>query len=115
MRLLENADVLLENYKPGTMENWGIGYEETLKKRFPKLIHCRISGFGSDGPWGGFPGYDAIIQAMAGWFSINGEEGSNPTRLGLAAVDMGTGLYTTVAILMALLEREHSGKVSIWT
>lgn len=110
MRLLENADVLLENYKPGTMENWGIGYEETLKKRFPKLIHCRISGFGSDGPWGGFPGYDAIIQAMAGWFSINGEEGSNPTRLGLAAVDMGTGLYTTVAILMALLEREHSGE-----
>lgn len=110
MRLLENADVLLENYKPGTMENWGIGYEETLKKRFPKLIHCRISGFGSDGPWGGFPGYDAIIQAMAGWFSINGEEGSNPTRLGLAAVDMGTGLYTTVAILMALLERRHSGK-----
>ena len=110
MRLLENADVLLENYKPGTMENWGIGYEETLKKRFPKLIHCRISGFGSDGPLGGFPGYDAIIQAMAGWFSINGEEGSNPTRLGLAAVDMGTGLYTTVAILMALLEREHSGE-----
>ena len=110
MRLLENADVLLENYKPGTMENWGIGYEETLKKRFPQLIHCRISGFGSDGPWGGFPGYDAIIQAMAGWFSINGEEGSNPTRLGLAAVDMGTGLYTTVAILMALLEREHSGE-----
>ena len=110
MRLLKNADVLLENYKPGTMENWGIGYEETLKKRFPKLIHCRISSFGSDGPWGGFPGYDAIIQAMAGWFSINGEEGSNPTRLGLAAVDMGTGLYTTVAILMALLEREHSGE-----
>ncbi|HCI87782.1 MAG TPA: carnitine dehydratase [Gammaproteobacteria bacterium] len=110
MRLLKNADVLLENYKPGTMENWGIGYEETLKKRFPQLIHCRISGFGSDGPWGGFPGYDAIIQAMAGWFSINGEEGSNPTRLGLAAVDMGTGLYTTVAILMALLEREHSGE-----
>ncbi|HAO87283.1 MAG TPA: carnitine dehydratase [Gammaproteobacteria bacterium] len=110
IRLLKNADVLLENYKPGTMENWGIGYEETLKKRFPQLIHCRISGFGSDGPWGGFPGYDAIIQAMAGWFSINGEEGSNPTRLGLAAVDMGTGLYTTVAILMALLEREHSGE-----
>lgn len=110
MRLLENADVLLENYKPGTMESWGIGYEETLKQRFPKLIHCRISGFGSDGPWGGFPGYDAIIQAMAGWFSINGEEGSNPTRLGLAAVDMGTGLYTTIAILMALLEREHSGE-----
>ena len=110
LRLLENADVLLENYKPGAMESWGLGYEETLRSRFPKLIHCRISGFGSDGPWGGFPGYDAIIQAMAGWFSINGEAGSNPTRLGLAAVDMGTGLYTTIAILMALLEREQSGQ-----
>ena len=110
LRLLVNADVLLENYKPGTMESWGLGYEEVLKERFPKLVHCRISGFGSDGPWGGFPGYDAIIQAMAGWFSINGEAGSKPTRLGLAAVDMGTGLYTTIAILMALLERERSGQ-----
>ena len=109
LRLLENADVLLENYKPGTMESWGLGYEEVLRERFPELIHCRISGFGSDGPWGGFPGYDAIIQAMAGWFSVNGEAGSKPTRLGLAAVDMGTGLYTSIAILMALIEREKSG------
>lgn len=109
LRMLENADVLLENYKPGTMEAWGLGYDEVLKDRFPGLVHCRISGFGSDGPWGGFPGYDAIIQAMAGWFSINGEEGSNPTRLGLAAVDMGTGLYSAIAILMALVEREKSG------
>lgn len=109
LRLLENADVLLENYKPGTMEKWGLGFEETLKKRFPRLIHCRVSGFGSDGPWGGFPGYDAIIQAMAGWFSINGEAGSKPTRLGLAGVDMGTGLYSAIAILMAMVERESSG------
>ncbi len=109
LRLLEKADVLLENYKPGTMEAWGLGYEEVLREKFPGLVHCRISGFGSDGPWGGFPGYDAIIQAMAGWFSINGEEGSNPTRLGLAAVDMGTGLYSAIAILMALVERENSG------
>ncbi|MCG8413971.1 MAG: CoA transferase [Pseudomonadales bacterium] len=110
LRLLENADVLLENYKPGTMESWGLGYEEVLKDRFPSLIHCRISGFGSDGPWGGFPGYDAIIQAMAGWFSINGEADSEPTRLGLAAVDMGTGLYCAIAILMAMAEREKSGQ-----
>lgn len=108
LRLLEKADVLLENYKPGTMESWGLGYEEALKARFPSLIHCRISGFGSDGPWGGFPGYDAIIQAMAGWFSVNGEADSKPTRLGLAAVDMGTGLYSAIAILMALIEREKS-------
>jgi len=110
LHMLEKADVLIENYKPGTMEKWGLGFEDTLKAKFPGLIHCRVSGFGSDGPWGGFPGYDAIIQAMAGWFSVNGEEGSNPTRLGLAMVDMGTGLYSAIAILMALAEREKSGQ-----
>jgi crotonobetainyl-CoA:carnitine CoA-transferase CaiB-like acyl-CoA transferase len=110
LKLLKKADILIENFKPGTMEKWGLGYEEVLSKRFPKLIHCRVSGFGSDGPMGGFPGYDAIIQAMAGWFSINGEKGSEPTRLGLAGVDMGTGLYSAIAILLALAERERSGQ-----
>lgn len=110
LRLLEKADVLIENYKPGTMEKWGLGYQEVLKEKFPRLVHCRVSGFGSDGPWGGFPGYDAIIQAMAGWFSVNGEAGSNPTRLGLAMVDMGTGLYSAIAILMAMAERQKSGE-----
>ncbi|MEX2130868.1 MAG: CoA transferase [Pseudohongiellaceae bacterium] len=109
LRLLETADILVENFKPGSMEKWGLGYQDVLLKRFPKLIHCRVSGFGSDGPLGGFPGYDAIVQAMAGWFSINGEEGSHPTRLGLAMVDMGTGLYSAISILMALAEREKSG------
>lgn len=109
LRLLEGADILLENFKPGTMEKWGLGYEDVLRARFPGLIHCRISGFGADGPLGGFPGYDAIVQAMAGWFSVNGEAGGPPTRLGVAMVDMGTGLYSAVAILMALAERERSG------
>lgn len=110
LRMLEEADVLVENFKPGTMEKWGLGYQEVLSTRFPRLIHCRISGFGGEGPLGGYPGYDAIVQAMAGWFSVNGEQGSNPTRLGLAMVDMGTGLYSTIAILMALVEREQSGR-----
>lgn len=109
LRLLEGADILLENYKPGTMEKWGLGYEAVLRERFPDLIHCRVSGFGADGPLGGYPGYDAIVQAMAGWFSVNGEKDSQPTRLGIAMVDMGTGLYTAVALLMALAERERSG------
>lgn len=109
LELLEDADVIIENYKPGTMEKWGLGYHEVLAARFPRLIHCRISGFGSDGPLGGAPGYDAIVQAMAGWFSVNGERGGNPTRLGVAMVDMGTGLYSAVAILMALFERQRSG------
>jgi len=110
MRLLENADILVENFKPGTMGKWGLSYDDVLSHKFPQLIHCRISGFGSDGPLGGFPGYDAIIQAMAGWFSVNGEQGSEPTRLGLAMVDMGTGLYSAIAILMALAEREQSNQ-----
>ncbi len=110
LRMLEKADVLVENFKPGTMERWGLGYKETLSGRFPRLVHCRISGFGGDGPWGGLPGYDAIVQAMAGWFSINGEPEGGRTRLGLAGVDMGSGLYSATAILMALLERGRSGK-----
>jgi formyl-CoA transferase len=109
MRLLEDADLLIENYKPGTLEKWDIGYHQVLRQRFPRLIHCRISGFGSDGPLGGYPGYDAIVQAMAGWFSVNGERGGEPTRLGVAMVDMGTGLYSAVALLMALYERQRSG------
>jgi crotonobetainyl-CoA:carnitine CoA-transferase CaiB-like acyl-CoA transferase len=109
LRLLADADLLIENYKPGTLEKWEIGYHEVLQHRFPRLIHCRISGFGSDGPLGGYPGYDAIVQAMAGWFSVNGERGGEPTRLGVAMVDMGTGLYSAVALLMALHERQRSG------
>ncbi|MDT8428540.1 MAG: CaiB/BaiF CoA-transferase family protein [Pseudomonadales bacterium] len=110
LNLLADADVLIENYKPGTMEKWGLGYHEVLQEKFPRLIHCRISGFGAEGPLGGFPGYDAIVQAMAGWFSVNGEAGSAPTRLGVAMVDMGTGLYSAIAILMAMMERTHSGQ-----
>ena len=109
LRLLDSADILIENYIPGSMEKWGLGYDDVLQEKFPELIHCRISGFGGDGPLGGFPGYDAIVQAMAGWFSVNGKMGSEPTRLGLPMVDMGTGLYASIAILMALVERTKSG------
>ena len=109
LRLLETADILLENFRPGTMEKWGLGYHEVLAERFPSLIHARISGFGSEGAYGGFPGYDAVVQAMAGMFSVNGTRDSGPTRLGIALVDMGTGLYTAIAILMAVVERHRSG------
>jgi len=74
LRLLEGADVLLENFKTGTLEKWGIGYD-VLSARFPALIHCRVSGFGADGPLGGLPGYDAILQAMGGLMSVNGGRG----------------------------------------
>ena len=110
LRLLDGADVLVENFKPGSMERWGLGYEEVLSKRFPRLIHCRVSGFGGDGPLGGFPGYDAVLQAMVGLMSINGTETSGPTRLGNPIVDIATGLFSAIAILMALYEREKSGR-----
>ncbi len=109
LRLLEEADVLVENFKPGSMEKWGLGYAE-LAERFPGLIHCRISGFGADGPLGGLPGYDAILQAMTGLMSANGDAATGPMRMGTAIVDMGTGLYSAVAILMALFERTRSGR-----
>ncbi|MDR3535969.1 MAG: CaiB/BaiF CoA-transferase family protein [Acetobacteraceae bacterium] len=109
LRLLEDADVLIENFKPGSMEKWGIGYD-VLSEQFPGLIHCRISGFGPDGPLGGLPGYDAILQAMTGLMSINGDPSTGPMRLGTAIVDMGTGLYSAVGILMALHERGRSGR-----
>ncbi len=110
LRLLEGADVLVENFKPGSMEKWGLGYTDVLSKRFPRLIHCRVSGFGADGPYGGFPGYDAVLQAMVGLMSINGTENSGPTRLGTPIVDIATGLFSAIAILMALHEREKSGQ-----
>ncbi|PZW38943.1 formyl-CoA transferase [Humitalea rosea] len=106
LRLLEGADVLIENYKPGAMEKWGLGYEESLSKKFPALVHCRVSGFGADGPLGGLPGYDAVIQGMVGLMSINGDP---PLRMGTPVVDLATGLYSAIAILMALQERARSG------
>jgi len=106
LRLLEGADVLIENYKPGAMEKWGLGYEESLSKKFPALVHCRVSGFGADGPLGSLPGYDAVIQGMVGLMSINGNP---PLRMGTPVVDLATGLYSAIAILMALQERARSG------
>jgi formyl-CoA transferase len=109
LRLLAEADVLVENFKPGSMEKWGLGYAADLSEQFPRLIHCRVSGFGADGPLGGLPGYDAILQAMCGLMSVNGEPDRGPLRIAMPMVDMGTGLYSAVAILMALHERRRSG------
>lgn len=109
LRLLEDADVLVENFKPGSLEKWGLGYEQELAPRFPRLIHCRVSGFGADGPLGGLPGYDAIVQAMCGLMSVNGDPSTGPLRLGIPMVDLGTGLYAAIGILMAVIERAQSG------
>jgi formyl-CoA transferase len=109
LKLLERADVFIENFKTGTLDRWGLGRDE-LERRFPRLVHCRVSGFGADGPLGGMPGYDAAIQASAGIMSVNGELGGEPLRVGLPVVDMVTGLNAVIGILMALNERHTSDK-----
>jgi formyl-CoA transferase len=108
-RLLQDADVLIENFKTGTMEKWGLGYDD-LSKKFPKLVHARVSGFGADGPLGGFPGYDAMVQASAGLVSVNGSPDGGPVRIGVPVVDLSTGMNACMGILMALYERNRSGK-----
>jgi formyl-CoA transferase len=97
MKMLEGADVLIENFKPGTLDKWGIG-NDVLRAKFPKLIHCRISGFGADGPRGGNPGYDAIIQAMTGMIAATGSAESGPTRIGVPFLE--TTLYETGLAIM---------------
>lgn len=110
LRLLENADVLVENFLPGTMTRWQLDYDTVLSEKFPRLIYCSISGFGDKGPMGGMPGYDAILQAMCGLMSINGEPESGPTRIGIPIVDHLTAYTAMTGILMALVERGISNR-----
>src|SRR5690554_671280 len=110
LSLLEGADVLVENFLPGTMEKWGLGYETVLAQRFPRLVYCSVTGFGDDGPCGGLPGYDAVLQAICGLMSINGSPQSGPTRIGIPIVDHLTAYTAMCGITMALLERSNTGK-----
>jgi crotonobetainyl-CoA:carnitine CoA-transferase CaiB-like acyl-CoA transferase len=109
LRLLETADVLIENFKPGTMEKWGVGFS-MLSERFPRLIHASVTGFGKDGPFGGYPGYDLMAQAWTGLVSVNGSPESGPLRIGMPLIDMMTGANAVIGIALSLFERERSGK-----
>lgn len=109
-RLIQRADVLIENFKPSTLRTWGVENAGDLVEKYPRLIHCRITGFGDTGPLGGMPGYDAAVQAASGLMSINGEEGREGIRLGIPAVDLTTGMQATIAVLLALQERATSGR-----
>ncbi|BCW89820.1 Acetyl-CoA:oxalate CoA-transferase [Alphaproteobacteria bacterium SO-S41] len=110
LRLLEDADVLVENFKAGTLEKWDLGFEAVLAPMFPRLVHCRISGFGSEGPYGGFPGYDAVVQTMTGLSSVTGSPASGPVKMGTPVIDIASGLNAVIGILLALRERERTGK-----
>ena len=107
--LAVHADVLVENFRPGTMEKFGLGYD-ALKARNPRLVMASISGFGQDGPYAYRPALDVIVQGMGGMLSITGEPGGGPVRPGASMGDITAALFTTVAIQSALLERERSGE-----
>jgi len=109
LQLLDTADVLVENFIPGTMARWGLDYEQVLAPRLPRLVYCAVSGFGTDGPLGGLPGYDAVLQALCGLMSVNGDPASGPTRMGVPIVDHLTAYTAMTGILMALLDRQHTG------
>lgn len=107
--LIKDSDVVVHNFKTGTMERLGLSYE-VLSEINPQLIYCSITGFGETGPKKDSPGYDFIIQAMSGLMSITGNEKSGPQKSGVAITDVLTGLYATIGIQAALLERHVSGK-----
>lgn len=108
-KLIAKSDVVVQNFKTGTLEKWGLGYEE-MKKINPQIILASITGFGTNGPYKDEPGYDYIIQAMGGLMSITGEKDGPPIKAGVAIADILTGLYTVIGILSALHERNYSGE-----
>jgi len=109
MRLVETADVVVENFRPDVKERLGIDYEN-LKKINPRIVLASISGFGQDGPYVKRPGFDQIAQGMGGLMSITGEPGKGPMRVGIPIADLTAGLFAALGILTALLEREKSGE-----
>ncbi|MFQ5521668.1 MAG: CaiB/BaiF CoA transferase family protein, partial [Candidatus Methylomirabilia bacterium] len=109
LRLIDRADVLLENMKPGTLNRLGIGYE-AVSQRNPRIIYCSISGFGQTGPYSGRGGFDLVAQGMSGLMSVNGEEDGPPLRVPPPISDIGAGMFATIGILAALAAREHTGR-----
>jgi CoA:oxalate CoA-transferase len=107
--LLDRADVLAENYRPGVMAKLGYG-PDVIAQRWPRLIHASISGFGQSGPAAARPAYDLIIQAMGGIMSLTGAEDGGPARVGTSLVDLGSGLFAALGILAALQQRHRTGR-----
>jgi len=109
--LLETADVVVENYRPGAFDKLGYDWE-TLHKRYPSLILASASGFGQTGPYSKRPAYDMVVQAMGGIMSLTGHEGDPPTRVGSSIGDIGAGLFTAIGVASALFHREKTGEAT---
>jgi crotonobetainyl-CoA:carnitine CoA-transferase CaiB-like acyl-CoA transferase len=107
--LLDKADVLVENFRPGAMDRMGLGYAD-VSKRWPSLVYCSISGFGQTGPRRKEPGYDAVMQGEGGLMSITGDADGPAFRLGVAIADIATGMFSAYGVAMALLARHRTGR-----
>ena len=110
-KLLKKADVMVENFRPGTMEKLGFGWD-SIKENYPKLIYASASGFGHSGPEMYRPAYDMVVQGMGGIMSVTGHPGSPPTRIGMSIGDIGSGLYATIGVQAALFHRQLTGKAT---
>ena len=110
-RLLDKADAIVENFRPGTMERLGYGWEQ-LHPRYPRLIYAAASGFGHTGPFSHYPSYDMVVQGLGGIMSITGHPGQPSPRIGTSVGDLAGGLYTTIALNAALLHRERTGEAT---
>ncbi|PWC29488.1 CaiB/BaiF CoA transferase family protein [Teichococcus aestuarii] len=108
-KLLETADILVENFKVGALAKYGLGWEQ-LKEKYPGLIYCSITGFGQTGPYAPRPGYDALIQAMGGVMSLTGEPEGEPQKVGIPVADLFAGLYGTIGVLAALRHKQATGQ-----
>ena len=108
-KILSKADILVENFKPGTLEKWGYGWKE-INNKYPKLIYASASGFGQTGPLKELPAYDMVVQGMGGLMSVTGQPNSEPTRVGTSIGDITAGLFTAIGINAALYDRQKTGK-----
>lgn len=107
--LVKETDVLVENFRNGTMEKFGLSYD-TLKEINPKLVYCAVSGFGRTGPMKDEPAYDLLMQGFGGLMSVTGEAEQAPVKVGFSIVDLATGLYAALGVMMALFSRQTTGK-----
>ena len=108
-KILAKADILVENFKPGTLEKWGYGWND-VKDKYPKLIYASASGFGQTGPMNTLPAYDMVVQGMGGLMSVTGQPNSEPTRVGTSIGDITAGLFTAIGINAALYDRQKTGR-----
>jgi crotonobetainyl-CoA:carnitine CoA-transferase CaiB-like acyl-CoA transferase len=107
--LLARSDVLVENYRLGTLTRWGLGYDQ-LRAEFPRLVYCSITGFGQTGPYAERAGYDYVVQGMGGIMSLTGPPEGDPTKVGVAIADLMAGMYAAIAVLAALRHRDATGR-----